>query len=741
MKRNLFNAMPSKHENNKWGLRQHFPQLLALIFALLLRFISYAQAPNQYVPIIDGEGPFTSANLTARTSTTVVVPDFNNVNNIKNSDTNDAASVGLTGLLGSWIEIDYSGGNFPQGSEVGFVITKGLLSASLLGGVTLTTYSTASGESGVVSTSTTNQLLGVSVAGGKEKISFISSGGDFRRVRLTFSGINLSVLTSILGDGASINVYNAEILVPQTGVLPTDCNVSTRLNQGDFPAIATYGTTGIIGSGGLTGAQVAGILNSIQNVENIVSTSTSDYALLPSVNASIAGDGYLSVKLLSGTIPQNYFAGFEIENLNGFLANVNLLNGMTIQALNNGTVVQSMSSFQILSGSILGGSLDRQTIGFVVTEGAFNEIRLVLTSGLLSAGVSLGETRIYNAVVKNFCDASFALSGTTILSNGHTSTMGMGVTVNGNNSGLINASILPNAQSFALQMPNLIDNNFANYVSISSTLGINAVNRASLSVMAPAHKFRNGLYAGFIVRGNTPLIDLALLQGITINTYNDGELVEHANVSNNILRLNLLNIFNINDDLPEDARVIYMPTTEEFNEVGLEVEDLAGVGNELQVFSAFVSEEEVLPVVFGNISALLQGKNLSVQWSTFSETNNKEFVIEGSVDGKNWKKIGSVASQANGGNSDVSLNYSFSKSLSGIMLGGLGVMALLSLAFIKNRVVKMCFGIAFLIMIGVACSKREAITADDTPELFIRIAQIDQDGSISYSKAVKAIIK
>ncbi|MGE9312986.1 hypothetical protein ACLOAU_15160 [Niabella sp. CJ426] len=730
-------------------------QGLALFFVSLVLVSSSlsAQTPNLHVPIRNGSGPFTAANLTARSSALLgpLLPDFNNVGNLEDNNTANAATIGLTGILGAWVEIDYSGGTFPQGSEVGFTITNGLLSASLLGGISITTYSTASGESGVVSTSGAGQLIGASLLGGTERISFVSTGaGSFRRVRLNFSGINLSVLTSILGAGATISVYGADVLVPQAGTLPSTCNSITQLNQAAFPAVASYGTTGVVGGGGLAAADVAGILNSMQNVENITSSSTTDYANLSPANATIAGEGYLSVKLLSGSVPANYYAGFEIENNN--LLNVDLLNGMRIEALNNGTLVKSMSAFQILSASVLSGSSGRQTLGFLVTNGAFNELRLIFSSGLLSAGASLGATRIYNAVVRNFCPPSSALGSTTILANGHASANGLGVSVNGGNSGLANASLI-NSQTLASSMNNLIDNDASNYVSLSSTLGIGAANAASVSVTTPAYTFVNDEYTGFVVKAAAPLANVGLLTGVTVSTYLDGVLQEQSSVSNNLLKLNVLNALSVNGAVPPDAQLVYFKTTNDFDEVRLTVNDLVGIGSELQVYSAFVSGQAVLPVNFGEVNAVYQNGKLSLNWSTLSETNNKEFVVEGSVDGKTWTKLGTVASKASDGNSDTSIQYDFSKSvqelialsgfslLSMILLAGL---ALLMFPSIKRKSAFMLTPILAIVMTLTlfACSK-----SDNAPEIgektvtYIRIAQVDKDGSTSYSKVVKVVYR
>lgn len=731
-------------------------KLYLLIPLLFLAAFSYGQTANLYTPIIDGSGPFTTANLTPRTS----LGGFNSIGSLTDNNTTNAASLSLTGLLGSWIEVDYSGTPFPQGSEVGFIVDRGLLSASLLSSVTLTTYNTASGTSGVVSTSqVSNPLVGASVAGGREKISFVSTnsggvGGSFRRVRLTFTGIDILALTGILG--SSLNVYNAEILVPQAGTLPLVCNSTTRLNQGagaaGFPAIATYGATSLSGLGT---AQLAGILNRIQGAENIVSSSTTDYATLPAVNASVAGNAYLSVQLLAGSVPKDYYAGFEIQNLNGLLSDVNVLNGMTIQVLSNGQLVQSMTAFEILSASILsGGGSGRQTLGFVVTAGSFNEIRLVLTSGLLSVGATLGEMRIYNAVVRNFCAPATPLGTSTILANGHASANGMTVAVNGTNSGLANADLL-NTQSFSGSLANLVDNDASNYVSLSSTLGIGAGSTASVAVTAPNHTFVNDEYAGFIVRAGAPLGNVGLLTGLTISTYNNGNpvAVQEASVSNNLLQLNVLDVLSINGDIPADAQLLYFKTTGDFDEVRLTANNLAGVGNELQVYSAFVSTNAALPVTFGSLSAVMHGNNLQVNWSTISETNNKEFVVQGSSDGSSWFNIGSVASKAEDGNSDSIIDYSFNKTvqellaLSAFSLPAaiaLVVITLMLFPAIKRRKAfwmtpVIAIGIAF---ISVSCNKsQDSYETGEKPVVYIRIAQVDKDGATSYSKVVKVVEK
>lgn len=729
---------------------------VALIFlsAILASSNALAQtlpAFNQTTPLIDGTAPFDGAGAGQNLTVTSSALSFSGAGNIIDDDPSTAATMtAVAALAGGWIEVDYSNGPFPAGSEIGFIVNKGLLSLSLLNGITITTYTNAKpaiGDGTVAESRTTGSLLGVGVAGTREKIGFVTSQ-PFRRVRITFTGLDLGAIVS------AVSVYNAEVLVPQTGTLPAACNSITQLNQTAFPAVATYGTTSLVGTGGLAAAQVAGILNQIQDVPNVTTSSTSDYAKLSAINVSVAGDGFLSVKLLSGSVPKDYYAGFEIENVSGgLLSNVNLLNGISIQALNNGTVVQTMSAYQILSASILGGGgAGRQTIGFLVTNGAFNEVRMVFSAGLLSLGADLGETRIYNAVIRNFCPPSSALGPTTILANGHASGNGLGVSVNGGNSGLANASLI-NSQNLANSMNNLIDNDASTYVSLSSTLGIGAANAASLSVTTPAHTFVNDEYTGFVVKAASPLANVGVLSGVTVSTYLDGALQEESSVANNLLKLNVLNALSINGNVPPDAQLVYFKTTNDFDEVKLTVNDLVGIGNELQVYNAFVSGQAVLPVTFGDVNAVFQNGKLSLNWSTISETNNKEFVVEGSVDGKTWAKLGTVASKASAGNSDTLIQYDFSKSvqelialsgfslLSMILVAGL---ALLMFPSIKRKTAWMLTPVLAIVMTVTlfACSKSDSSpVTGEKPVTYIRIAQVDKDGTTSYSKVVKVVYR
>lgn len=82
-------------------------------------------------------------------------------------------------------------------------------------------------------------------------------------------------------------------------------------------------------------------------------------------------------------------------------------------------------------------------------------------------------------------------------------------------------------------------------------------------------------------------------------------------------------------------------------------------------FSSFVyvsstsTMSDVLPVTLLYFAAEAKGSEALLSWGTAKEQQNKGFEIERSTDGKNWNRIGFVASRATGGNSNTRIDYAF----------------------------------------------------------------------------------
>ncbi|MCH5600631.1 hypothetical protein [Niabella ginsengisoli] len=508
------------------------------------------------------------------------------------------------------------------------------------------------------------------------------------------------------------------------------CNVMTPLVQNNYPANVSFGTTGSVG------------LISVSNSENIVNSIASDFATI-NTSLNVVGGAYLSVSLSEGSLPKGYFAGFEMESVS--LINLGILNNITISVLNNGTLVQAKSGLDLIETAVISGTA-KQTIGFLVTAGTvFDEIKIDFSEGFLEANI--GSVLIYNAVVKGFCAPNPVLTEYTHLANDHGNDMG--VAVSGDNTGLIGASILEYSQS----MDNLIDGDHTNYVAINnSVISASAASSASLAVVTPAHTFTNDEYVGFIVKGDNGLIDIGALTGIEIATYNNGVLVE--TISNS----DLINLSALSSELLSGMTstgtmsIIGFATTEDFDEVKLTVGNFTGVGNELQVFEAFVASNDALPVNYGPISAMMQHNILKVNWMTLFETNNKEFVIEGSADGKSWMEIGTVMSGARNGNSDKPLEYSFEKMFENVAMAGFSLLSFFALAIVflalfptikRKKTFSMLRLVIVLIGITIISCKKTDVQVDVSKEMikFIRIGQIDADNTVHYSKVEKIIYK
>lgn len=152
-----------------------------------------------------------------------------------------------------------------------------------------------------------------------------------------------------------------------------------------------------------------------------------------------------------------------------------------------------------------------------------------------------------------------------------------------------------------------------------------------------------------------------------------------------------------------------------------------------------IEGDVALWVSFGKISAYTKGNNLHVNWTTEKEVNNDHFEIEASADGEQFTVIGKVLSKAENGSSDLTLNYEWAGN-TGMSVSILPYFAFVLLLLLFARRKKMVFltsvAISFIAFSQTGCTKdKEQIT--DAENYYIRIAQIDKDGTKTYSKIVR----
>ncbi len=156
------------------------------------------------------------------------------------------------------------------------------------------------------------------------------------------------------------------------------------------------------------------------------------------------------------------------------------------------------------------------------------------------------------------------------------------------------------------------------------------------------------------------------------------------------------------------------------------------------VFNGSIS----LPVNFGTVAAVQKEETLTVKWNTLKETNNAYFEVQASKDGNIFKTIKTVLSK--NGNSDIMQDYEVRITASDMnfLLGIPVLVGLLCLSASRKK--RMLFCIAALIVLAtnfIGCSKQGNILdiKGDFEKTFIRIAQVDIDGTKTYSKTVQAV--
>jgi hypothetical protein len=130
---------------------------------------------------------------------------------------------------------------------------------------------------------------------------------------------------------------------------------------------------------------------------------------------------------------------------------------------------------------------------------------------------------------------------------------------------------------------NVIDSNPSNYAGLSIPLGV--LGNASLDV-TDTSTFPAGRSVGFIVANGQSVLDLGLINGITIRTYLNGSLQDTAAVGS-LLTLDAVGLLSVDPD----AGFVEFKTTKSFNQVQLIAGSLVGLNSSLRVYSACVSEQ------------------------------------------------------------------------------------------------------------------------------------------------------
>ncbi|MGJ7033713.1 hypothetical protein [Niabella hirudinis] len=161
----------------------------------------------------------------------------------------------------------------------------------------------------------------------------------------------------------------------------------------------------------------------------------------------------------------------------------------------------------------------------------------------------------------------------------------------------------------------------------------------------------------------------------------------------------------------------------------------------LDAFTWVKDANIVLPSGFSTVDAVLKDNALHVSWQTETETGNDHFTIEASTDGKTFTPIATIPSKAVNGNSNTAINYEWTSN------GAFALAAVPLLAFVFGSLIsfrrKKMRWLPLVLAAGVSvaaisCNKSQDEIAASKNH-YIRMAQVDKDGTFTYSKVIKVI--
>ncbi|TDE01393.1 hypothetical protein [Flavobacterium sandaracinum] len=446
------------------------------------------------IPLINGSTFDALATSNSTTGLCLLGCGVSDVTNLVDASLTNFATVITAVGVGVTHNLRVIDGNdaYLAGTFAGFRISPstGLLSLDLLNSITIKTYSGP-----VLKESFSgSQLLNLSLASipGGDFILGFNSSQSFDSVEISFN--------SLVGAVSSTDVYYAVITTYCAGPTLT-CNLATAMNLPTFPVAIESSHTGISGVG----------IGSVTNTENLISPSLTDFASI-SFTTSLLASGSVAVKDQITNYPAGTFAGFDIENTS--LLDVNAFDAITISTFLNGVLQESNSgNGQLISiGTDLIVGTGRKTVGFVSTL-AFDEVQITINQ---LVGVTLGETKIYNAVFESFC------AGPPLACNVVTPITAptYPIVVNGANTGIDG---LVCALCSVSNTGNLIDADTSNFAEVSLTASVGV--SGSVSVKNQITSYAAGTFAGYDIE-STSLLDVNAFDAITIRTFLNGVVQE-----------------------------------------------------------------------------------------------------------------------------------------------------------------------------------------------------------------------
>ncbi|MDF2553963.1 MAG: hypothetical protein K0R77_3238 [Chryseobacterium sp.] len=444
-------------------------------------------------------------------------------------DTDDTNAATATAGLPKSFRVSDDTNIYGAGTFVGYNLS--LITLPFDNTFTINTYKKNSLGLSVLAESKTFTAGSSFPSGARVDVGFVATE-DFDSVEIIFAG------------SLTASIYYP-ILMRSCSSPDLVCNTEANVSQSSYSVTVNPERTG---AGGLNvGASWA------PNFGAVVSPSTTDYSSLSA--SGIVASAYLSVKDISTVYPAGTFAGFKIQNISIFDAS--LLSGITIRTYNGGVLQESQSGSSIFASVSAFDITNPQVIGFETTK-TFDEVQITVDNPF---GLSLGETRVFNLVLKKPCEGTVPLVCNTPT---NYTTPNYPVNISLPRTGLTGALA---AGNYVQNSENVIDADANNFANITLLTGVG--NSGSISVKKSLSTFPAGYFAGFTIR-NASIVNSNFLGGVTISTYLDG--VEQENVSGTSV------IFGVGSTIFNGGtkQTLGIVTKFDFDEVRISVNNIVG---------------------------------------------------------------------------------------------------------------------------------------------------------------------
>jgi|GEM_PF-3339009 len=419
----------------------------------------------------------------------------------------------------------------------------------------------------------------------------------------------------------------------------------------------------------LTFYNASSALVTLTNSTNINNGNANQFAAftVPAATPLSGSPFYVSIKdaqyFYAGGTKAGFLIGVDPSKLS-----VNWLSALSIATYRNGVkqdgfLLNDATRVTINSFPMEGTSNSRLTIYITTSAGAdYDEIRLISDN---SSGVNTGDIKIYSAI-----SAGTGCSDGRQVLTSNQAAPNIGA-IQASRTGIFGTVCIGQSMSGTANLVDASITNFATYTP--AILSVGCGGRVSVN-NSGGTAFPAGTFAGFEISRQGTVLDIAILNAITINLYKAGTLVQNSS-SSGILKVGVLN------PLSGSASIGFTSTVE-FDEIQIVFDAgliSASLGGTYNIYYAFVRRDDdndgipdllevcgsqndaidangngvpdacdVLPLKLLSFDAKLNGKLVDVNWKTAEEEGLTGFEVERLDAGGKFVSIANVAA-TNGG--------------------------------------------------------------------------------------------